>query len=124
MNPATVPLPQFMNGNMKSNGSVVTPQRDCKVALLSGSGACLTQEIETLLLKRLRLATTITALAFVCFVILSFFRPLEEIGPSYLARSLQIGTGLVLSILAATLWSTNRFGLGALRGLELAFFGI
>src|SRR5437870_13728958 len=104
MNQANGPRPQLILGDFTPTTTASKPRRGCKVALLAGSPH-LTQEIASLLRKRLRLASLIMVCAFASFTTLSFFKPPDGVGPLAHYRMLQLSTLFVLAALALTLWS-------------------
>src|SRR5438552_4122392 len=125
MNPAMSHEPQLVLENSTPHPTSSLSRRKCQVELLGGSAPHLTNEIESLLLRRLRLATSITVGAFVLLLIQSLFHPAEDvdarIGPF---RAAQLVTALILALVCATLWSNSRLTLTWLRILEMTFFGV
>jgi tRNA A-37 threonylcarbamoyl transferase component Bud32 len=98
------------------------PEGRCQVALVAGSGQCLTDEISCLLRRRLRVAALIALAGFTAFLVRTFFLPPED-------RLSPVGTALhtalvgVLTLASAILWSRLYLSVRTLRALELILFG-
>src|SRR5262245_13300972 len=94
-----------------------------KIALIPGSGSCLTDEISCLLRRRLRVAGLIALAGNAYF----FFKNLWLAGenppiPGF-GSPLQGIVVALMTVLCALLWTRVALGMRALRAIELGLFG-
>lgn len=92
----------------------------CKIALVGGTG--FTEEISCLLRHRLRLAGLIALAGFSVFLIRNLVSP-GDARATPLIMGLHTAVVGVLTLVATLLWSHQRLGVSALRGIELLLFG-
>jgi serine/threonine-protein kinase len=95
----------------------------CRFAMGSGTGPQLTQEMVTLLRRRLRVAALIIGAAFGIYLFrLLFERPADQLfGP--LDTAIFAAVVAVMAMVASLLWSSVPLSARWLRTLELALFG-
>ena len=104
-----------------ANGLDPPPERP-EVALVTGSGPCLSGEIGCLLHSRLRVATVIMWVGFTVFFVRQLVAGLPP-GQSPLGFALHGGVVAVLTVLGAILWLRPVIPLCWLRLIELGVFG-
>src|SRR5262245_42405684 len=116
LNQSTTAFPIEANGDQTR----LAPRR--KIALIPGSNAHLTDEIHSLLRRRLRVAGLIALAGNAYF----FFKGLI-FGSSFLVTTLDFSfhgaTVALMTALCLLLWSRSALSLRTLRVVELCFFG-
>ncbi len=95
-----------------------------RIALIEGSGPQLTEEIQSLLRRRLRLATIVLAAGFAIFLLLhvALYLPADRVGVFFLI--FHIVTTVALAGVAAVICQRCEVSLGWLRFYELTTFGL
>ena len=104
----------------------VTPvDRSCRpMCIVQGSGLHYSEELDTLLRNRLRIASSIALFGFGSFLILGLLRPRTDIfAPEAIDVALHIGTVAILLLGCAVLWTSHALSHFALRTIELILFG-
>ncbi len=95
-----------------------------RIAVIEGSGPQLTQEIQQLLRRRLRLATLVMAVGFAVFLMLhmALFMPKSLVGTLFLL--FHVITTVTLAVVAMLLCRRCEVSLRQLWGYELIAFGL
>ncbi len=127
------PLPT--EATLDAPGSPDTPSTDsmeesaeqraaARIAVIEGSGPQLTQEIQNLLRRRLRLATLVLAAGLAVFLVLhvALFRPADPVSVFFLG--FHVLTTTALAGVAAVICRRCEVSLGRLRLFELITFGL
>ena len=99
-------------------------QAAARIAVIEGSGPQLTHEIQSLLRRRLRLATLVLATGFAVFLVLhlALFQPTDPVRVLFLA--FHFVTTVVLAAMAVFMCRRCEVSLGCLRVHELIVFGL
>jgi serine/threonine-protein kinase len=99
-----------------------TPSRR-RIALVPGTTTHLTDDLHSLLRRRLRVAGLIALAGFAVFLVKSLIVPNTLKGPQPIDLALNAVVVAILTVLCGLLWSRLALGMRGLRLIELALFG-